>query len=137
MQVAERAPAVDQVAEPPDLLLRLDQAVGAHRKWRDAFKKAMVAGETLDAKALQRNACCDLGKWLQSYGRTLYGRKPEFAKLIARHDSFHLSASTVAQAVNEQEYLAVDKMLNEGSQFAQASMDVEVAIMRLEFSLSN
>lgn len=117
--------------------MQLDQAIDVHRKWRENLQAAVAAGEFLDAATLRRSDCCDLGKWLHSQGRRLYGSKPEFVKLMARHNDFHLVASMVANSINDGEYTNLDKVLNGNSEFRQASIDVETAIMKLRFSLSN
>ena len=115
----------------------LDHAIDIHRRWQEKLKAAVATGETLDAAILRRSDCCDLGKWLHTQGRALYGSKPEFVKLMARHNDFHLVASMVANSINDGEYTDTQKVLNGNSQFAQASIDVEMAIMTLKFSLSN
>ena len=117
--------------------LRLEQAIEVHRKWRDQLKAAAAAGELLDPPALRRTDCCELGRWLHWQGRKLHGSKPEFVKLMARHNDFHLSASMVADAINEGECTDAEKMFGANSQLAQASMDVEIAIMKLMFALSS
>ena len=127
--------------QPPDTEidteLRLEQAIDVHRKWREKLKAAASAGERLDPPSLRRSDCCELGRWLHAQGRKLYGSKPEFVKLMARHNDFHLSASMVAESINDGECTDAQKMLGENSQFAQASMDVEIAIMKLMFALSS
>ncbi len=115
----------------------LENAIDAHRKWRQVLAAAVAAGDTLDSATLRRNDCCELGNWLHSHGRRLYGGKPEFVRLMARHNDFHLVASMVANSVNDGEYTDAKKMFSGNSQFAQASIDVEIAIMRLKFSLLN
>jgi hypothetical protein len=137
MQTTQISTYLDHAEESEGLLVQLDQAIGAHRKWQDEFKKMIAAGEPLEVSTLSKEDCCELGKWLHSDGRKLYGGKPEFVKLLARHDDFHHSADRVAHFMNDREYSQAEKMLGTGSQFAQASMDVEVAIMRLQLSLSN
>lgn len=126
---------------PPDhaihVQLRLEQAIEAHRQWLAKLHATALAGETLDPEALRRNDCCELGRWLHTYGHKMYGKKPEFIKLLARHNDFHQSASMVAHAINGHEYADVEKMINRQSQLGQASMDVEVAIMRLQLAQWN
>ena len=117
--------------------ISLDEAIEVHRQWREKFKAAAATGEPLDAASLRRNDCCDLGKWLHTKGRLMYGSKPEFVKLMARHNDFHLVASMVANSINDGEYTDLQKVLNGNSQFAQASIDVETAVMKLKFFLSN
>jgi CheY-like chemotaxis protein len=117
--------------------LSLDQAAELHRKWREELRDAVAAGERLDSAALRRNDCCDLGKWLHSQGRRRYGGKPQFVKLMARHNDFHLIASMVANSINDDEFTDAQKMLGGNSQFAQASIDVEIAILKLKLALSN
>jgi len=128
----------DQRCEPVEQVnICLDDAIEAHRQWREKLKVAAATGEPLDAASLRRNDCCDLGKWIHAKGRQLYGSKPEFVKLMARHNDFHLVASMVANSINDREYTDLQKVLNGNSQFAQASLDVETAVMTLKFSLSN
>lgn len=117
--------------------ISLDQAIGVHHQWREKLKIAAATGAPLDAASLRRNDCCDLGKWLHAKGRQLYGSKPEFVKLMARHNDFHLVASMVANSINDREYTDLQKVLSGNSQFAQASIDLETAVMKLKFSLSN
>jgi hypothetical protein len=117
--------------------LNLGQAIEAHQQWREQLKSAVAAGETLDPREIRRNDCCDLGSWLHTCGRAQYGTKPEFVKLMACHNDFHLSASMAAQAINAHEWGSEGRLMDKRSLFAQASMDLEVAIMKLQFSLSN
>lgn len=115
--------------------LKLEQAIDVHRQWRERLKTSITEGEKLDPREIRRNDCCDLGSWLHARGRTLYGAKPEFVRLMASHNDFHLSASMAVRAINEDEWANAEKLFDNRSQLAQASMELEVAIMKLQFAL--
>jgi CheY-like chemotaxis protein len=116
--------------------MQLAQAIEAHRQWREKLKAAVAAAETLDPHLLRRTDCCELGNWLHTRGRQMYGTKPEFVKLMTSHNDFHYSASMAAHAVNERECANTEKLIDGHSQFAQTSIELEVAIMKLQFALS-
>jgi elongation factor P hydroxylase len=125
-----------QYTGPPDhsgsSLITLDKAVNAHRQWKATFQAAAANRETLDVETIQRDDCCDLGKWLTSDGRRLYGNRPEFTNLVTKHSAFHSIAGVVAGFINDGAQDAARSHLRGGSQFAFASTEVSVAITLLK-----
>jgi hypothetical protein len=113
-------------------LITLDKAVNAHRQWKATFQAAAANRETLDVETIQRDDCCDLGKWLTSDGRRLYGNRPEFTNLVTKHSAFHSIAGVVAGFINDGAQDAARSHLRGGSQFAFASTEVSVAITLLK-----
>jgi hypothetical protein len=126
---------------PPDKngasVLTLDKALDAHRQWKATLQAAAANRETLDVEIIKRDDCCDLGKWLASDGRRLYGGRPEFINLVGKHTEFHCIAGVVASFINDGAQDAVRSHLRGGSQFAFASTEVCVAIALLRAQVVN
>jgi hypothetical protein len=118
-------------------LLTLDKALDAHRQWKATLQTAAANREALDVETIQRDDCCDLGKWLASDGRRLYGSRPEFTNLVGKHTEFHSIAGVVAGFINDGALDAVRSHLRGGSQFAFASTEVSVAIALLRGQVVN
>lgn len=117
---------------PPDVYVTLDSALHAHHQWKARLQEAVKSGEALDVALIRRDDCCDLGHWLKANGRAAYGHAPEFVKLVETHNEFHLVASVVARIINGKDYAQAKSMLEGSSQFAAASTDVALAILRLK-----
>ncbi len=117
--------------------MTLDKAVNAHRQWKTTLQAAAANRETLDVETIQRDDCCDLGKWLASDGRRLYGHRPEFTNLVNKHSAFHSIAGVVAAFINDGVQDAARSHLRGGSQFAFASTEVSVAITLLKAQVVN
>jgi hypothetical protein len=124
----------DSVAETA---LTLERAFAAHQQWKVKLQDSVTSGTTLDVATIRRDDCCEFGKWLHSAGRSLYGGKPEFSKLINKHASFHLVASVVAGIINAREYDEAVSILQDSSHFAIASTEVGMAIMALKKVVSS
>jgi hypothetical protein len=112
--------------------LTLDRAFAAHQQWKVRLQDSVTSGTALDVATIRRDDCCELGKWLHSSGRSLYGGRPEFSKLVSKHASFHLVASVVAAIINAREYDDAVSVLQDSSHFAIASTEVGMAIMALK-----
>ena len=112
--------------------LTLDRAFAAHQQWKVKLQDSVTSGTSLDVATIRRDDCCELGKWLHSTGRDLYGGKPEFSKLINKHASFHLVASVVAGIINARQYDEAVSILQDSSHFTIASTEVGMAIMALK-----
>lgn len=119
-----------------NVAVTLDSALYAHQQWKVKLREAVQSGEQLDIETIRRDDCCDLGKWLHSEGRTHFGHSPEFVKLLATHYDFHLITSVVARIINSKDYDQAKAMLEGSSQFASASADVAMAIMRLKAAIA-
>ena len=112
--------------------LTLDRAYAAHQQWKVKLQESVTARATLDVATIRRDDCCELGKWLHSDARRDYGHKVEFKNLLAKHASFHLVASVVADIINTKNYAEATSMLRDYSLFSTASADVGLAIMALK-----
>jgi methyl-accepting chemotaxis protein len=110
----------------------LQSAVNAHIAWRMRFRSAMTKKERLDAATIGSPAQCDLGKWLGGEGRAKYGALSEFAALLRCHEEFHRAAGRVAEAVNGGDYPKAESMLESGTPYTQASLDVAKAVLSLQ-----
>jgi hypothetical protein len=112
--------------------ITLDSALHTHQLWKNKLQDAVKAGAALDVDTIRRDDCCQLGQWLYSDGRAVYGHTPEFSKLLATHESFHVVASIVANIINGKDYAQARSMLEGSSQFSAASTDVALAILQLK-----
>lgn len=117
-----------------NVYVTLDSALQAHQQWKARLQDAVLSGEALDVDLIRRDDCCDLGKWLYTEGRAVYGHTPEFVKLMGMHDDFHLVTSVVARIINGKDYEQAQAMLGGSSQFASASTAVALAIHQLRFA---
>lgn len=116
--------------------LTLDKSLAAHRNWKTRLRDAAVKGEELDEYAIKRDDCCDLGIWLHSSGRALYGHKPEFIDLLDKHKHFHAVAGMVAEIINSGDSEAAQLHLGGSTQFSMASNEVISSIMNLKAAVS-
>jgi hypothetical protein len=114
----------------------LEQALMLHQTWKERLLTAVQAREPLEVDRLQRDNCCALGEWIYSIGHDKYGTSPEFIDLLKRHQEFHEVAGIVAAAINGGEFDRAQKMLGERTQFAYASIDVSVAIIKLKVAVA-
>jgi len=131
-------PFVSDDSEPVAQALGvLDHAIAIHQSWKQQLLAAVTAKDQLDVTTIQRDDCCVLGQWIHGAGcRQIYGSSPDFVGLLKRHKEFHVVAGIVATAINGGEYANAEKMLGERTQFAYASIDVSVAIMKLKMSVA-
>ena len=108
--------------------MNLDAAIAAHAQWKTKFRMAITKQETMDAVAIGKDNCCDLGKWLHGEGKLQLGSKPEFLSLLEKHKAFHVEAGKVANAINTKKYTEAERMIDSGSSFSAASSAVGVAV---------
>ncbi len=116
--------------------INLDNAIQAHADWRNKLRSAAAKNEQLDANAISRDDCCEMGKWLHGAGGSKYGGKPTFIDLIAGHKTFHMEAGKVARAVN-QGGANVERMLDSGTPFSSASNEVGRLIVQLKREINS
>jgi hypothetical protein len=112
----------------------LDKVIAAHGQWKTKFRAAISRQETLDAKLIGRDDCCELGKWLYGPTRARYGSHPRFVELLREHKNFHYEAGIVATAINEKKFSNASKLIDHGSAFADASTAVTSSISALKRS---
>jgi hypothetical protein len=120
---------------PSQTTLTLERAFAAHQQWKVKLQDSVTSRSTLDIATIKRDDCCDLGKWLYSDGRSQYGSKPQFMRLLAKHTNFHLVTGVVAKIINEKQFDEATAMLRDFSLFSTASADVCVAISELKVSV--
>jgi hypothetical protein len=117
--------------------LTLDRAYTAHQQWKTRLQESVTTRATLDIATIKRDDCCELGQWLYSDARRLYGTKPQFKRLLAKHTNFHLVTGVVAKIINAKQYDEATAMLQDFSLFSTASADVCVAIGELKVAVAN
>lgn len=117
--------------------LTLDRAYAAHQQWKTRLQESIAARATLDIATIKRDDCCELGQWLYSDGRKLFGSKPQFMRLLAKHTNFHLVTGVVAKIINAKEYEEATALLQDFSLFSTASADVCVAIGELKVAVAS
>lgn len=63
----------------------------AHLAWASRMREVVIG--TSDLKPGQVPDChvCDLGRWLDGDGSTLYGHRPEMQALLHEHERFHVT----------------------------------------------
>jgi len=121
-------------AVTPGAGINLDNAIKAHADWRSKLRNAAAKHEHLDADAISRDDCCEMGKWLHGNGGKQFGSKPTFISLIAGHKAFHLEAGKVARRANQDG--GIDMLLESGSPFSEASNEVTRLIVQIKRELA-
>lgn len=107
--------------------------VGSHNYWKTKFQIAMANGKPLDAPAIAKDDCCNLGKWLHSSQAHSYiGHLQNHNDCLVKHTAFHLEAGKVAEMINAKEYENAHQLLNHASSFCRTSMALVAAITRLK-----
>lgn len=112
--------------------MNLDDAIQKHAEWKVKFRSAINKKETMDAETIRKDNCCELGKWLHGEGQKQIGSTPTFTALVSKHAAFHRTAGKVADAINAKQYDAAEKMLDSGTEYAQASLAVGSCITALK-----
>lgn len=116
--------------------MNLDEAIQKHAEWKMKFRLAITKKEAMDAQSICGDANCNLGKWLHGAGHVLYGNKPVFTELIAKHARFHRAAGKVAETINAGNYDLAMGMIDGGTEYTQASVAVGTAILALKKEIS-
>lgn len=112
--------------------MNLEDAITAHVNWKSTLRNAIRTKGRVDAAALSRDDCCDLGKWLHGEGRRRYAAKPAYMRCVEAHASFHREAGRVARLIDQREYDVAERELGLGTSFGEASTNAVVAINRLK-----
>lgn len=106
----------------------VDTYIDAHRQWKVKLRNAIENRETVDTGTLSRDDCCALGKWVYGEGRQLFGDRPSFAELIAKHQTFHRVAGQVGEMVNQKRYNEAEDALGAGTPFSDATRAVVLVL---------
>ena len=125
-----RRAAKSQVVEHFDF----GSAVAKHLEWKTRLRNAALRGEQLDAAVIARDDCCPLGQWLHGAGRQ-WSTRPQFTSLLQQHASFHRAAGQVAQLVNRGDRDEAQRLLHNGSAFAESTQLVLQSIKALQTAM--
>ena len=99
-------------------------AIAKHLEWKTTLRNAALRSEQLDATKIARDDCCPLGQWLHGDGERHWHHRPQFTELLQRHAGFHRAAGQVAQAVNQGQVDQAQRLMHNGSAFADATQGV-------------
>jgi hypothetical protein len=124
-------PNPDTVSTTP----ALENAYDLHQQWKENLCRAVKAREPIDTSVIDRDDCCDLGKWLYADAQEILWGRPEFQSLLLHHKEFHLLTGAVAEVINNQQYELAEAYLSHDTQLAHSSGEVGAAIRRLEEAL--
>jgi methyl-accepting chemotaxis protein len=99
-----------------------EEAIQAHRAWKERFFVAMAKRQPLNVQAILADDCCDFGKWLYGQAKDKYGHLSSYRECVALHAAFHQEAGKIAQEINDGEFLnASHQFLNHDTAYAKAS----------------
>ena len=110
----------------------LEKAIQVHANWKVKLRTAIMKKETIDVFILQRDNVCDLGEWLYSEVKELFGEKKEFLDCLQNHKKFHQQAGEIGNMINSQEYEKAEKQLDGNSLFSNTSIEVAKNIISLK-----
>ena len=110
----------------------LDSASQAHAAWKVKLRTAIAKQETLDARAIGADNCCELGKWLHGDAKAQLGRFASYRDCVTKHAAFHREAGAVAQAINQQDFAKAQQLLEAGTPYSLATSAVSSAILGLK-----
>lgn len=110
----------------------LDTASQTHVAWKVKLRAAISKQESLDARTIGADNCCELGKWLHGEGKTRYGRLGSYGDCVAKHAAFHRAAGAVAEVINRKDFGKAQAMLESGAPYAAATAAVGSAILGLK-----
>jgi hypothetical protein len=116
-----------------------DEAIQAHRQWKENLRVAMATREILDIEAIASDKCCKFGHWLYDIAKEKFGGSQAYSECLDAHAAFHLFAAEVAAKVNEGKLLEADKMMASGTPYAKCSemLAVKVTAMFKASSVSD
>jgi hypothetical protein len=111
-----------------------DGAIKAHTSWmiRLFSYSRGTSKETLDFLTIQKDNLCDLGKWLHGEGRK-YATHPEFGELVRAHASFHRSAASILELIDQGKNTKAEQLLTAiDSDYRQQSFEVIGLLKKLQ-----
>ena len=114
-----------------DQIVSLNDAVNAHTDWKIELRSAITDGAKLDLRTIERDDCCELGRWLLGAAKQRYGAFPAYREGLSAHSGFHRCAAAVATAINVGEYDKAERMLGTGTAYALASRRLVLAFEAL------
>jgi methyl-accepting chemotaxis protein len=138
-KITPKTVATPKVESPASVVMStvididLDGALKKHADWKVKLRTAISNKETLDAATISKDNCCDFGKWLHDEdSHQKIAHLDSYHECVKHHAAFHRAAGKVAEVINAKKYDDADKMLGNGSAFAEASSSVGAMIMRLK-----
>ena len=111
--------------------MNLDTAVQTHALWKTKLRTAISRHEQMDLVTLSRDDRCELGIWMHGEGKAHFGQHASHSDCIRKHLDFHTEVTKVAKAVNAQQFMVAENMLNAGTPYAKASSALSVSFMQL------
>ena len=109
----------------------LSVAIQRHVEWKYKFRNAVHSNTALDAESISKDNNCEFGKWLLEEGRLEFAGHKSYPTCVTEHTAFHRAAGTVARAVNAKQPEQVERLMAPGSEFAESSKKVSIAIVEL------
>jgi len=131
-KLPEGARLADRADAEVDKDLDVDSAIEAHRQWKVKLRQAMAGHQKLDADTICRDDQCPLGRWIHGPGGTRWGTRPIFVELRDKHAVFHQAAGRVAKAINAGRYAEAKQMIESGSVFGDASIEVSTVLTQVK-----
>jgi Chemoreceptor zinc-binding domain len=115
-----------------------NEAIKAHSAWKQRLNAYAARPDgSLKPSDLERDNLCDLGRWIQGEGKTLYAAWPEFAALKTHHAEFHKSAGTVLRRIAAGTYRKEELALGGSSAYSTSSGACVSAIMALKQKMAS
>jgi len=109
----------------------LDDAIGAHGRWKTNLKNAIATGSIdTSVETIRVNNQCAFGKWL--YGATLTPKdktSSHYRTVKDLHAEFHKTAARVAELAVTGKKVEAEKMMALGGEFASISSKLTRAMM--------
>jgi hypothetical protein len=114
--------------------MKFGEALDAHSQWSLRFKDAIARKETLDIATISAVDRCEFGKWLRGEAQAKYGTLDAYADCVTKHTDFHRVASQLAQQVNAGNQAEATTMLQDGSPYAKASIELGTSVIKLRIA---
>lgn len=109
-----------------------DEAIKAHKEWKERFFVAMAKREQLDVERIALDNCCKFGKWLHGVANENFGHLASYRECVALHAEFHRAAANIAQEINAGQYLrASQDVVGHDSPYAQISAELTISVVTM------
>jgi len=109
-----------------------DEAIKAHKEWKERFFVAMAKREKLDVARISADDCCKFGKWLHGDAQARFSQLASFRECVTLHAAFHQEAGRIAQEINEGQYLrASQDFVSHNSPYAKISADLTKSVVAM------
>ena len=114
----------------------IDTAISAHENWKLRLENYLAGKSTEELKpeVICLDDKCQLGQWLHGPGKMRLGGYPAFSLLVARHQNFHVQASTVVAMTQAGKTNEANQVL--GGNYTRSSEQVVTLLKALKQGLS-